>query len=48
MKMGLASILKLLAVVIIGLFVIKLGSKYLSGKFPNKMTNAADAVIQAA
>lgn len=48
MEMRLTPILKLLFVVVVGLFILKLASKFLAGKFPNAVTNAMDSVIQTA
>lgn len=41
-------ILKLLAIVVVGLFVLKIASKALAQKFPNQVTQSIDSVIQAA
>lgn len=41
-------ILKLLAVVVVGLFVLKYVSGALAAKYPNKVTNGVNAVVQAA
>ncbi len=48
MQFKLVPILKLLFVVIIGLFVLKLGSKILAEKWPNTVTTSLDSVIQSA
>lgn len=48
MEMRVMSIFKLLMVVIVGLFVMKLASKWVHTKFPNGVTNAVDTVVQAA
>lgn len=39
-------ILKLLLIVVVGLFVLKFVAKAVSTKFPNKATAAIDTVIQ--
>lgn len=39
-------ILKLLFIVVVGLFVLKFLSKTAAQKFPNKATQAVDAVMQ--
>jgi hypothetical protein len=48
MEMRFTAILKLLLVVVVGLFILKLASKYLVTKFPNAVTNSVDTVVQAA
>lgn len=40
-------ILKTLLIVVIGLFVLKMLSGYVTSKWPNKVTNAVNTVIQA-
>lgn len=40
-------VLKLLFIVIVGLFVIKFLSKWTVQKFPNKATQAVDSVVSA-
>lgn len=47
-RLGIVSILKLLAVVIVGLVIVKVSSSWLSTKFPNKLTSSMDAVVQKA
>lgn len=39
-------ILKLLLIVVVGLFVLKFFSKFLVQKFPNSVTQAVDNVVQ--
>lgn len=39
-------ILKLLFIVVVGLFVLKFLTKAAAQKFPNKATQAIDAVVQ--
>jgi hypothetical protein len=46
--MNLAGAFKTIVFVIIGLFIFKLASGYISGKFPNSVTKAVDNVVQAA
>lgn len=48
MEMRLTPILKLLFIVVIGLFILKLASKWASNRFPNMVTNAVDSVVQNA
>ena len=48
MEMRLTPILKLLFVVVLGLFILKIFSKYLTAKFPNAVTGAIDTVVQSA
>lgn len=48
MEMKVMSIVKLIVVVIVGLFVFKMASKYMASKFPNVVTNAVDTVVQGA
>ena len=46
--MNLAGSFKMIMFIIIGLFVFKMGSGYLSKKFPNVVTSSIDKVVQTA
>jgi len=46
--MNIAGTFKMLVFIVIGLFIFKLGSSYLSSKFPNVVTSSIDKVVQTA
>jgi len=46
--LNLTGTLKLLMIVIAGIFVMKVLFGYVATKFPNTVTNAANTVVQAA
>lgn len=46
--MSISGIIKLLAIVIIGLFIVKMASSWMAKKFPNKITQSFDTVVQTA
>ena len=46
--MSISAIVKMLAIVIVGLFIVKLASAWATKKFPNKVTESVNTVIQTA
>lgn len=48
MSMHISGLVKLVLIVIVGLFLFKLASKWLAGKWSNPVTRAVDTVVQAA
>lgn len=46
--MKLAGTLKLLILVVVGLFILKIASGWLAKKFPNAVTKSVDTVVQTA
>jgi hypothetical protein len=46
--MNLTANAKLIIIVIVGLFIFKMGFGFLAKKFPNTLTNAANTVVQTA
>lgn len=46
--MKLAGTMKLIIIVVVGLFILKIASAWLSKKFPNAVTSAVDTVVQTA